>query len=70
MLIDPAEGLNLPAANALLKTLEEPPGDTVFLLVAAQSAPVAPTVRSRRVQSGARAASRCRPILAECPAGC
>lgn len=49
VLIDPAEGLNLPAANALLKTLEEPPGDTVFLLVAAQGAPVAPTVRSRCV---------------------
>jgi len=49
VIIDPADGLNLPAANALLKTLEEPPGDTVFLLVAAQGAPVAPTVRSRCV---------------------
>ncbi len=49
VIIDPADGLNLPAANALLKTLEEPPGDTVFLLVAAQGAAVAPTVRSRCV---------------------
>lgn len=49
VVIDPADGLNLPAANALLKTLEEPSGETVFLLVAAQGAAVAPTVRSRCV---------------------
>ena len=28
----PAEALNTPASNALLKTLEEPPPGTVFLL--------------------------------------
>ena len=33
VLIDPAESMNLTAANALLKVLEEPPADVVFLLV-------------------------------------
>ena len=33
-IIDDAETLNLPAQNALLKTLEEPPGHTIILLVA------------------------------------
>ena len=33
VLIDPAESMNLNAANALLKVLEEPPADVVFLLV-------------------------------------
>ncbi len=36
-----------PAANALLKTLEEPPGDTVLALTAADSSHVLPTVASR-----------------------
>ena len=33
VLLDDAETMNDAAANALLKTLEEPPGDTLFLLV-------------------------------------
>jgi DNA polymerase-3 subunit delta' len=43
----PAEALNLPAANALLKTLEEPPEGTIFLLVTTQLARLLPTIRSR-----------------------
>jgi DNA polymerase-3 subunit delta' len=39
--------LNANAANALLKTLEEPPQDTVFLLVAHRVQQILPTVRSR-----------------------
>jgi DNA polymerase-3 subunit delta' len=35
-LIDPAERMNAAAANALLKTLEEPPPNTHFLLVSQQ----------------------------------
>ena len=35
------------AANAFLKTLEEPPGHAVFLLLAANPAAVLPTIRSR-----------------------
>lgn len=46
-IVDPAEGLNLAAANALLKTLEEPPPSTFFILVSHQPGQVAPTLRSR-----------------------
>ena len=37
-IIDDAETLNLPAQNALLKTLEEPPGYTMIILVTQQRA--------------------------------
>jgi DNA polymerase-3 subunit delta' len=47
ILIHPAEALNLSAANALLKSLEEPPADTIFLLVAHRPAYLPATVRSR-----------------------
>ncbi|MBL8258989.1 MAG: DNA polymerase III subunit delta' [Candidatus Competibacteraceae bacterium] len=46
-LLEPADRLNLNAANSLLKTLEEPPGDSRLLLVAAQPARLPATVRSR-----------------------
>ena len=42
-----ADTLNVQAANALLKTLEEPGGETVFLLVARSREGVLPTVVSR-----------------------
>jgi DNA polymerase-3 subunit delta' len=45
--IHPAETMNAPAANALLKTLEEPTENTVFLLVSHQARLLLPTVRSR-----------------------
>ena len=45
--VDPAEALNLSAANALLKTLEEPPPSTFFILVSHHPGQVAPTLRSR-----------------------
>jgi DNA polymerase-3 subunit delta' len=47
ILIHPAEAMNVHAANALLKTLEEPPPRTVFLLVSHQPQRLLPTVRSR-----------------------
>jgi DNA polymerase-3 subunit delta' len=43
----PAEALNSAAANALLKTLEEPPASVVFLLVSAQIDRLLPTIISR-----------------------
>lgn len=43
----PAEAMNVNAANALLKNLEEPPGNTVFILVSYQTNRVLPTIRSR-----------------------
>jgi DNA polymerase-3 subunit delta' len=42
-----ADTMPEPAANALLKTLEEPPGDTVLVLTATDIAQVLPTVASR-----------------------
>jgi len=46
-LIYPAEALNRSASNALLKTLEEPPGDTVILLVSDDPGRLTATIRSR-----------------------
>jgi DNA polymerase-3 subunit delta' len=46
-LLFPAEAMNRNAANALLKTLEEPPGDAVLLLVAHRPSQLPATIRSR-----------------------
>ncbi|MHA4871663.1 DNA polymerase III subunit delta' [Duganella sp. PWIR1] len=43
----PAEALNMPASNALLKTLEEPPPGTVFLVASNSLDRVLPTILSR-----------------------
>jgi DNA polymerase-3 subunit delta' len=45
--IDPADRMNAEAQNALLKTLEEPPGAAVLMLVSPRPHLVLPTVRSR-----------------------
>jgi DNA polymerase-3 subunit delta' len=47
VLLYPAEALNTVAANSLLKTLEEPPPDTVFLLVSHNVDRLLPTILSR-----------------------
>ncbi|HXE81530.1 MAG TPA: DNA polymerase III subunit [Vicinamibacterales bacterium] len=47
VVIDRAEALVSAAQNALLKTLEEPPSSTVFVLVASRPDALLPTVRSR-----------------------
>lgn len=47
VIIEPAELMTRQAANTLLKTLEEPPGVAVFLLVSHQSVLLPPTIRSR-----------------------
>ena len=47
VVIHPAEALNLQSANALLKTLEEPPAGTRILLSTSDAAWLLPTVRSR-----------------------
>jgi DNA polymerase-3 subunit delta' len=46
-IIDPAESMNLNAANALLKTLEEPPGTVYLLLVCSDPSRLPITIRSR-----------------------
>ena len=45
--IVPAEAMHPSAANAVLKILEEPPGDTCFLLTSHQPERLLPTIRSR-----------------------
>jgi DNA polymerase-3 subunit delta' len=45
--LTPGETLNLQSANALLKTLEEPPGGTRILITTPDPARLLPTVRSR-----------------------
>ena len=47
ILISPAEALNLASANALLKMLEEPPANTLFLLVTGQPQRLLATILSR-----------------------
>src|SRR5256885_5283861 len=47
ILIYPADAMNANTQNALLKSLEEPPPGTVFLLVSTQIDRLLPTVRSR-----------------------
>ena len=42
-----AHAMNPPAQNALLKTLEEPPKDTVLILVSSAQDKLLPTIRSR-----------------------
>ena len=46
-IVSPAEAMNPFAANALLKTLEEPPARTLVLLVTSQPSRLLPTLRSR-----------------------
>ena len=47
ILIHPAEAMNLAAANALLKKLEEPPAGVIFILVSHRIQQLLPTIRSR-----------------------
>ncbi len=47
VLIHPAERMNAITANALLKTLEEPPGDVRFVLATEAAHELLPTIRSR-----------------------
>lgn len=47
VLIYPAERMNHVTANALLKTLEEPPGDVRFVLASEAAHLLLPTIRSR-----------------------
>ena len=46
-MIDRADLLRANSANALLKTIEEPPADTIFILSARSSSAVLPTIVSR-----------------------
>ncbi|MBX7232633.1 MAG: DNA polymerase III subunit [Bdellovibrionales bacterium] len=47
VILDQAHEMNLQAANALLKTLEEPPSQTYFILVSSQPHQLPSTIKSR-----------------------
>ncbi|TRZ90396.1 MAG: DNA polymerase III subunit delta' [Rhodocyclaceae bacterium] len=47
ILVTEAEAMNVPAANALLKILEEPPSSVYFILISSRSKSLLPTIRSR-----------------------
>jgi len=67
VIIEPADRMNANAANALLKTLEEPGRDAVLLLVSARPAVLLPTIRSRcqRLLFAAQRGTEARAWLAE-----
>lgn len=50
VLIEPAEAMNMAAANALLKSLEEPRAEVIYILVSHQPRWLPATVRSRCLQ--------------------
>lgn len=50
VLIDEADAMNINAANAFLKTLEEPPPDSIILLITANPDTLPDTIRSRCFQ--------------------
>ena len=62
VLLLPAEALNAPASNALLKMLEEPPPGAVFLAVSDQLDSVLPTILSRCVLLRAPIPSRAQAL--------
>ncbi len=47
IIINPADDMERPASNALLKSLEEPPQGTFFLLITHRPSGLLPTIRSR-----------------------
>lgn len=67
-IVDDAETLNLAAQNALLKTLEEPPGEAIIVLVASGDRALLDTVRSRLrlVRFGPLAAAEIAAMLVAC----
>ena len=64
-LIEQAERFNLSSANALLKTLEEPPGNAIIILLTENAGSLLPTVRSRcqLIRFAALAADHVRLLL-------
>jgi len=64
-ILDPADLMQEPAANALLKTLEEPAGASLFILVTAAPSVLLPTIVSRcqEVRFGPLGEAHLRDIL-------
>jgi DNA polymerase-3 subunit delta' len=67
VLVDPADSLMPAAANALLKTLEEPTPGTGFILICANTSAMLPTILSRcqRIRFGAVGVDRVQQWLTQ-----
>jgi len=63
LIVDGAERMNSSSANAFLKTLEEPPGETLIVLISPLPQSLLPTIRSRCQEI--RFLPLPRPILAQ-----
>ncbi len=65
VIVDQAEKMNTFAANAFLKTLEEPPEDSIIILISSQPDRLLPTIRSRCSRLNFRPLSddNCREVL-------
>ena len=59
IIVDDADTMNINAANAFLKTLEEPPDDSIIVLLSASPDRLPDTIRSRCMHI------RCHPISSE-----
>src|SRR5262249_13190916 len=64
VIVDDADAMMAAAQNALLKTLEEPPSTSVFILVSSRPDTLLPTIRSRCIRLWF-AASDAEPIDAD-----
>ncbi len=66
VIVDDAETMNISAANAFLKTLEEPPEDSVIILVTSKPDMLPATIRSRcsRINFSPLPTEACREVLA------
>jgi DNA polymerase-3 subunit delta' len=65
VIVDDADTMNIAAANAFLKTLEEPPGDSVLVLISSRPDRLPATIRSRcsRVNFFALSLGTCKQVL-------
>jgi DNA polymerase III subunit delta' len=67
VIVDDAETMNISAANAFLKTLEEPPGESVIILVSSRPELLPGTIRSRcaRIDFSPLSLESCISVLGE-----
>ncbi len=65
VIVDDAETMNIAAANAFLKTLEEPPEESIIILISSRPDLLLPTIRSRcsRISFYPLSSDACRAVL-------
>ncbi len=65
VVVDDADTMNISAANAFLKTLEEPPEDSIIILISSKPDRLPDTIRSRcsRINFGPLSSESCRHVL-------